>query len=250
MSKRCQVCDGPVANGRCRLCGMPYRNDEILYHLNENRSDHYRHATPKAREIMRRMEVPQKEQTPEKRSSSRNQSVSGRVEKQKKKNTAEAKGKTREHTEKSDSKTTSWVAVLISVIVILCSAIPGFIEYGRNKIADITSDYGFGNIDENEMTIPEDVLYTYTLFEVGEMLIIGETIPAGEYLAVIEDGSAELLISEEESGRIYTLTLTEEDPQVHLNLEEGTVISLQNTEHDWNVVDFYQCSFEGTDRAL
>ena len=43
--KRCQVCDGPVVNGRCKLCGMPYRNDETLYHLNENRSDHYRHAT-------------------------------------------------------------------------------------------------------------------------------------------------------------------------------------------------------------
>ena len=39
--KRCQVCDGPVVNGRCKLCGMPYRNDETLYHLNENRSDHY-----------------------------------------------------------------------------------------------------------------------------------------------------------------------------------------------------------------
>lgn len=46
--KRCQVCDGPVVNGRCKLCGMPYRNDETLYHLNENRSDHYRHATSRA----------------------------------------------------------------------------------------------------------------------------------------------------------------------------------------------------------
>ena len=51
--KRCQVCDGPVVNGRCKLCGMPYRNDETLYHLNENRSDHYRHATSRARAIMR-----------------------------------------------------------------------------------------------------------------------------------------------------------------------------------------------------
>ncbi len=54
--KRCQVCDGPVVNGRCKLCGMPYRNDETLYHLNENRSDHYRHATSRARAIMRQEE--------------------------------------------------------------------------------------------------------------------------------------------------------------------------------------------------
>ena len=64
--KRCQVCDGPVVNGRCKLCGMPYRNDETLYHLNENRSDHYRHATSrrgqscarrKSRWEIRRLEV-------------------------------------------------------------------------------------------------------------------------------------------------------------------------------------------------
>ncbi len=56
--KRCQVCEGPVVNGRCKLCGMPYRNDETLYHLNENRSEHYRHATSRARAIMRQEEIP------------------------------------------------------------------------------------------------------------------------------------------------------------------------------------------------
>lgn len=56
--KRCQVCDGSVVNGRCRLCGMPYRNDEVLYHLNENKEKHYEHATPKAREIMRQQQIP------------------------------------------------------------------------------------------------------------------------------------------------------------------------------------------------
>lgn len=56
--KRCQVCDGPVVNGRCSLCGMPYRNDEVLYHLNENKEKHYEHATLKAREIMRQQQIP------------------------------------------------------------------------------------------------------------------------------------------------------------------------------------------------
>ena len=42
--EKCQVCGGRVVNGRCSLCGMPYRNDEILYHLNEPRDVHYRHA--------------------------------------------------------------------------------------------------------------------------------------------------------------------------------------------------------------
>ena len=37
--------------------GMPYRNDETLYHLNENRSTHYRHATSRAQAIMRQNEI-------------------------------------------------------------------------------------------------------------------------------------------------------------------------------------------------
>ena len=56
---RCPLCDGPVVNGRCKDCGMPYRNDEILYHLNESRSDHYKHASDKARKIMREQQRPQ-----------------------------------------------------------------------------------------------------------------------------------------------------------------------------------------------
>ena len=49
---KCPLCDGQVVNGRCTFCGMPYKKDEILYHLNEDRSEHYKHATPKARKIM------------------------------------------------------------------------------------------------------------------------------------------------------------------------------------------------------
>lgn len=53
MAEKCQVCGGRVVNGRCSLCGMPYRNDEVLYHLNEPREAHYKHASSKVREIMR-----------------------------------------------------------------------------------------------------------------------------------------------------------------------------------------------------
>lgn len=53
MAEKCQVCGGRVVNGRCSLCGMPYRNDDVLYHLNEPREAHYKHASAKAREMMR-----------------------------------------------------------------------------------------------------------------------------------------------------------------------------------------------------
>ena len=32
---------------------MPYRNDEVLYHLNEPREIHYKHASAKVRDMMR-----------------------------------------------------------------------------------------------------------------------------------------------------------------------------------------------------
>lgn len=55
---RCQLCDGFIINGRCKICGMPYRNDEVLYHLNESRHTHYKHATPKAKEMMHQNMIP------------------------------------------------------------------------------------------------------------------------------------------------------------------------------------------------
>lgn len=58
MGKRCQVCDGPIVNGRCKYCGMPYRNDMELYHLNEDRSEHYRHASAKVRKAMKESQIP------------------------------------------------------------------------------------------------------------------------------------------------------------------------------------------------
>lgn len=58
MGKRCQVCDGPIVNGRCKYCGMPYRNDMELYHLNEDRSEHYRHASAKVKKVMAESEIP------------------------------------------------------------------------------------------------------------------------------------------------------------------------------------------------
>ena len=53
---KCPLCDGTVVNGRCKECGMPYRNDEILYHLNESRSDHYKHASTQAKKIMKKQQ--------------------------------------------------------------------------------------------------------------------------------------------------------------------------------------------------
>ncbi len=56
--KQCQLCGGRIVNDRCEVCGMPYRNDEEMYHLNENRRDHYAHVSESTRQQMRQSEVP------------------------------------------------------------------------------------------------------------------------------------------------------------------------------------------------
>lgn len=48
----------PIVNGRCKYCGMPYRNDAVMYHLNEDRSEHYRHSSAKVRREMDQSEIP------------------------------------------------------------------------------------------------------------------------------------------------------------------------------------------------
>lgn len=123
MKKRCQVCDGPIVNGRCKLCGMPYRNDEILYHLNENRRDHYSHATEKAREIMKQAEIPlsDKPQGTTRRAPAARPSYT-----YKRKPSASAK----KETEKA-KKTASWITILIIVVLVLLSIAPDLLEYVR-----------------------------------------------------------------------------------------------------------------------
>ena len=54
----CPVCGDQIINGRCRFCGMPYRNDEAMYHLNESSHDHYRHSSSDVRKKMREAAVP------------------------------------------------------------------------------------------------------------------------------------------------------------------------------------------------
>ncbi len=38
IKSKCQICGGDIRNGRCRECGMPYRDDAKMYRLNETLS--------------------------------------------------------------------------------------------------------------------------------------------------------------------------------------------------------------------
>lgn len=64
MGKQCFLCDGPIVNGRCKWCGMPYRKDDELYHLNEDRREHMTHASEEAKKILRDRSTPLGDRAP------------------------------------------------------------------------------------------------------------------------------------------------------------------------------------------
>ena len=103
MGGKCQVCDGPVVSGRCKLCGMPYRKDEILYHPNERRSEHYKHATDAARKQMRVNQIPLQD---------RKKAV---------------------NTPAKQTKKHSWASVVVMVIILVSSIVPKIVDYVKTE---------------------------------------------------------------------------------------------------------------------
>lgn len=135
---KCPLCDGPVANGRCTRCGMPYRNDAILYHLNESRSDHYKHATPQARKIMTGQQSRQTVQT------------SKRVQGQ---NTTRKNTQGYQNQKKAGSKPKKKGGKILAVIIlisVLSGVIPGIVEVVRQLYDEYKYSQSWEQTDTEE----------------------------------------------------------------------------------------------------
>lgn len=120
MGKRCQVCDGPIVNGRCKYCGMPYRNDMELYHLNENRSEHYRHASAKVRKAMKESQVPLPDRNKTGKTNTVRTQASGKTVHAQTVRTYGAGRKTIQDTKTKKSKkcaTTFWVIIVVLMVL-------------------------------------------------------------------------------------------------------------------------------------
>ena len=117
---KCPLCDGSVVNGRCTFCGIPYRKDEILYHLNESRSDHYKHATPKAKKIMT------EQQKGKSAGSVRNTAVTAQKSQQRPNSSAG----TRTPVQKKQKKGSGvlWIVIILIILMSLVPEIPDLIE--------------------------------------------------------------------------------------------------------------------------
>ncbi len=206
--KRCQVCEGPIANNRCRLCGMPYRNDETLYHLNENRSEHYRHATSKARAIMRQEEVPLGDKKPVTAASQRSSSAKKNTYNQKTVNQrstyAGGSYKTKTSGSVKEKKKHPQLVWLI-LLCILGAVIP--------EVRDIIQEAGFETSEVQQYEIQS-----------ADILTAGDDIPAGHYMASCRSGEIQFMIvgDNQESG----ILRVDEDKEQKITLNEGDMIGV------------------------
>lgn len=224
--KRCQICDAPVVNGRCKLCGMPYRNDELLYHLNENRSDHYRHATSKARAMMRQDEIPlgdkklsgnsrplrDKKPSGNSKPSGNNKPGNPGMYKANVRTGATGNGgkKSNVYTRTPAKKKKHWFRWLILAIIIF-TGVPGLKDSIQESVMEEFSDTGIGMTGES-----------YAV-KMGDTLVI-DSVGAGYYTASCDVGIIYFTIqgSNGESGRLSVA----EDEECRITLNEGDMLQV------------------------
>jgi len=248
LSMRCPLCDGPVVNGRCKDCGMPYRKDEILYHLNESRSDHYKHASDKARKIMREQQRPQ--DTP-KRMNGAAKSTAGRTtvsrqaiqEQQKKirrdamqkmsatRNTA---GTTERYTRKPKKRSRFvWVWILFILVMSLAPAFGDF----KDMIQDVVSsksDSGNTYTDTEELDTyfsaeQDDNGYMFYSLAAGNgPVTAGVQIEAGRYGIYTIDEKAVVVVTSKDGTKKERYPLKTGDDTLLVMLDEGDTIEVQS----------------------
>lgn len=191
--RKCCICEGHIVRGRCNICGMPYRSDEELYHLNENRADHYRHTTEAAGKRLRELERP---------NSGASKAAAGgkRIGKPKSPYAGNAKsGNGGGSVQPKKQLKTAWILLFILIIMLIelwpqimkgAKELYPFGSFGRDEVSVKTLHE---ELDLMDMTPKGD--YIADAFEgtfgAGEY-IIGQQIPRGTYRIELEEGSGEM----------------------------------------------------------
>ena len=208
---KCPLCDGTVGNGRCKECGMPYRKDEILYHLNESRSDHYRHASDKARKIMQ---------------------------------TQQRAGNTSQKPKKR-----SKLGILWAIIIILAALAPladgfadGFKEAFQEEFGDSGSDAV--QTDTAEIISSDTYFYSwdddegskyYSIAAGFGKAVAGDEFDAGEYGIFTSSDEVTLTVDRKNADN-EQYTLKDGDDTLFLTFEDGDSIQVESEESDFDSV--------------
>ncbi len=264
MGKRCQVCDGPVVNGRCKYCGMPYRNDAVMYHLNEDRSEHYSHASVKVRRAMKESEIPlpdRKEQNVKKNTGKNTTISSGQSARAKKQNvctytgeipkagkkTARKSPKSAKSGKKGAISTVIWVglACLIALYAYIPDSADNVIDNAIGKITDYLN-IDLTDDEQTESSDSDDIPYTYIYTDTGTYMI-GEEDPdkeeilaPGEYVAEARWEAVALEITDGSTGKEETLEFDKAGQQETLELHTGDKLRVVSLDEQYNYFAMYQ----------
>lgn len=264
---RCPLCDGTVVNGRCKECGMPYRNDEILYHLNESRDDHYRHASDKARKIMQAQQragntaknagsgaTAGSRNTSSARVNSRTVSRQTYKEQQKQiRQEAMRKmtdtGNTTRTTQPEKPKKRSKLGIFWAIIIILGALAPladdfvdGFKEAFQEEFGDSGSDAV--QTDTSEITSSDTYFYSwdddngYKYYSIAAGFGVaeaGDEFDAGEYGIFTSSDEVTLTVDRKNADN-EQYTLKDGDDTLFLTFEDGDSILVESEESDFDSV--------------
>lgn len=229
---KCPLCDGTVVNGRCKECGMPYRNDEILYHLNESRSDHYRHASDKARKIM---------QTQSAGVGSLGKGSAGKAAGNR--NTSSGREKIRPAKTKKHSK----LGILWVIIIILAAAAPLAEDLGgviKKAIQSEVENSSEIQTDTAETTDPDTYFYSwddeqgYKDYSIGAgygPAQAGVQFEAGKYGVFTSNAEVTLTVTRKKADN-EQYTLKDGEDTLFLTFEEGDTIQVESEESDFDSV--------------
>lgn len=236
---RCQVCDGPVVNGRCKLCGMPYRNDEVLYHLNESRSDHYKHATIKARQEMRMEQLP----LPDRKSVI--QPPAGRLSAQPQKNTASGRSSSGNTGKKNTGKKRSWISYIIPAVIILGTVLPAGVDYIDSKLnVDVVEELSGKFRKETALPGTEEMSLLAIMDADNQCVQIGTVnngyyLRPGDYVLESSDGRTLVNVTRAASGEVEVYKFYREGRQKVLELFDGDQVAIASVDNKYNYIFLY-----------
>lgn len=242
MAKRCQVCDGPVVNGRCKLCGMPYRKDELTYHLNEDRSEHYKHASERVRREMRLEEIP----LPDRKTAAGKPSYGKKVSQgtAPAKRTASYTGSSARKQEKRAKRGSGkkWTGLLTAVVIFVISLLPDMIE----QIDKLKMKYETGFAGSHAETV--DTLGMTPAVELEwtnrPVVYVGTEeedyyLEPGLYLLENYEGNAVVKLSRADDGESEEYEFHGDGSQELLELERGDTLSLMSLDNKYNFLLLY-----------
>ena len=268
---RCQLCDGPVVGGRCKSCGMPYKNDAVLYHVNEDRKTHDRHASEKAREELRKRLAPsetvKKAQQPQPQRKTTGNTTGNQTayRAQKQKNPAKVKAssvsekKNTISSQPKKKKRHQGIFLILSFLIVFLPVIQSLWDTWRENIFqnDILENYVYEpdtveetltadtETDTDYITEVSDDSYLvswidsasgnteYALSAGHGQTFVGTEIEPGQYTAYTNKEKVKL-VREGVGGKEIHLLKTGEEAELTLN--EGDLLYLDEYENSYDSV--------------